>query len=556
MTQAKYTTRSTQQVAGFLDSVDALNGDSVAVLDAIKNDAEMKVPASLSAVLGKVGSGRDEGRILDSVTRGIDEYTKEHGVAPTADVVEAALQQGHSAIIGIDAQGHLLDGVSNSASSNHHEQMSLQSNRAVVAILSAIAEAIPFAGYLPVDIGSNQSKLAILSHLAGSTYGSYTSGGIMDGVSIGDVYTSSSRMVKFDVTGAAPFNSKFTSTNLATTGNTSFCDPAGTGIPVLRGRTIVYVNGKIAANDTASGSAANSTISGSVSLDGTSYALVGYITISTGAVQITSSTPSLPNTAKVTAQSFVDYEQAPALIPSVIVKADTYDLYANPWRVMTSVSIDSSGQLRNELGLDASSEALMAIRTQMAMERHYLALRMVADLGINNQETFDFDWVTRRAQMNRAQIWQDLQAKFTKVDQKMANDTMDHGITHCYVGSWLAGIMQSLPSTMFESSGIAARPGIYRVGRLFGKYEVYYSPKVATQASDLTSAQIICTGRSSQVARNPVILGDAIAPTFLDLNMQSDLKRSAAMYARDYTSVNPHEPSALGCALINVTNLG
>jgi len=157
--------------------------------------------------------------------------------------------------------------------------------------------------------------------------------------------------------------------------------------------------------------------------------------------------------------------------------------------------------------------------------------------------------------MVRAQIWQDLQAKFAAVDQQMASDTMDHGITHCYVNSFLAGVMQSLPDTMFVSSGIAARPGVYRVGRLFGKYDVYYSPKYVPQAADFSTAQIVCAGRSSQVARSPVILGDAIAPTFLDLNMQSDLKRNAAMYARDFTAVNPHEPSALGCALINITNL-
>jgi len=40
-----------------------------------------------------------------------------------------------------------------------------------VAILSAIAEAIPFASYLPVDIASNQAKLAILSDDMGSQHG-------------------------------------------------------------------------------------------------------------------------------------------------------------------------------------------------------------------------------------------------------------------------------------------------------------------------------------------------------------------------------------------------
>lgn len=557
---AKYSTKRTNAVAEFLDNVGAAKangGTTESILDGIKNQSGFEAPEVLAELLGKV-TGADETRVLDAVTMGIDRFTKEHGSAPTADLVEAALSQGQAAFDMIGPNGEkpsksMLDAISNSASSGHSDPMSLQPNRAVVAILSAIAEAIPFASYLPVDIASNQAKLAILSHVAGSTYGDYTSGGIMDGASAGDVYASSSRMCKVVITGAVPYAAKFTQTNLGN--DPGYCDINGTGVPVLRGRTILYVNGKVAAQDVAQGSGATSPLSGTVRVAGTDYAIVGTVTIATGAVSLTSVTPDFPDAFEVIAQGFVDYEAAPALIPSVLVRADTYDLYANPWRVMTSLTIDSSTQLRNELGLDGASEALMAIRTQMAMERHYQALRMAASLGKNNVNTFDFAWAARSAQMNRAQIWQDLQANFALVDQKMAEATMDHGITHCYVSAFLAGVLQSLPGDMFVSSGITARPSIYRLGRLFGKYEMYYSPKVASEASDQTTAKIIAIGRSSQVARCPIVLGDAVSPTFLDLNMQSDLKRNAAMYARDFTVVNPHDPSALGCAEINLTGL-
>ena len=70
----------------------------------------------------------------------------------------------------------------------------------------------------------------------------------------------------------------------------------------------------------------------------------------------------------------------------------------------------------------------------------------------------------------------------------------------------------------------------------------------------LTQSDIIAIGRSSQVARCPIVLGDAVAPTFLPLARQSDLVDQSAMYARDFTVVNPHQPSALGCAIITVLN--
>lgn len=550
---AQYGTQGTREVAAFLDSVTPeVQGGATgqAILDNIKGSGSAKLPKALDEVLGRVNSA-DESRILDAVTRGMQEFHAAHGSFPTADVVEAAIQQGATALNNIDKHGSII---LDSATSNAHDPGSLQPNRAVVAILSAIAEAIPFAAYLPVDIASNQSKLAILSHQAGSAYGDYALGGIMDGVACGDVYASSSRMVRFDHSGAAPWDSRFTTTNL-TGANAGFCDAAGTGVPVLRGRTIVFANGKVAAVDAMSGSAANSPISGSVTLAGVSYAITGYVTVATGQVQVTAVTPALPADVELTAQSFVNYEASPGLIPSVIVRADVYDIFANPWRVMTGISVDAAGQIKNELGLDAESEALMAIRTQMSMERHYLALRMVTALGANNVVDYDFDYTNQIQQKQRWQVWQDFQSVIANADQKMANDTMDHGITHLYVSAFIAAQMAALPSDLFVSSGITARPGIYRVGRLFGKYDVYYSPKGPTQSADLKSASLVAVGRSSQVARCPVVLGDAVSPTFLPLNMQSDLKRNAAMYARDFTVVNPHEPSALGCAKINVTNL-
>lgn len=550
---AQYSTQGTRQVGAFLDAVSPMiDGAEKAtgeqMLDHVRNSPGIQVPVMLDEVLGKV-HGKQEAAIMDAVASGVRMFHASHGVAPTADVVEAAIQQGRSALYGVGPDGSVLD----SATSGAHDPGSLQPNRAVVAILSAIAEAIPFASYLPVDIQSNESKLAILSHQAGSNYGDYSLGEIMDGVSVGDTYTTSSRMVKFDHSGAAPYTSKFTDRNLAL--DPGFCDTTATGVPVLRGRTIVYVNGKRAAMDTLGGSSANSPISGSVKIAGTEHAITGHVVVATGVIQLTTVTPDFPAGAEVTAQAFVDYETQPALIPSVIVRADVYSLFANPWRVETGISIDAQTQIRNELGIDANSEALMAIRAQMSMERHYQALRMAAALGKNNELTFDFDVATQIAQKTRAQIWQDFQYVLGAADQNMANLTMDHGITHLYVSASIAAQWQALPSDLFVSSGITARPSIYRVGRLFGKYEVYYSPKVAVEAADGTTSTIIAVGRSSQVARCPVVLGDAVSPTFLPLNMNSDLRSKSAMYARDFTVVNPHEPSALGCARINVVNL-
>lgn len=550
--QAIYSLESTRQVAGFMDSViNTLdnNGSGQDVYDSVKSEAGVSAPGHLNSLLGKLPTGSEKA-IFDAVAAGVQVYKREHGFYPTADVAEAAFQQGYGAFIGSDPRTmSLLD----AATSAHHEQGSLQPNRAVVAILSLFSEAIPFAGYLPVDIGSNEGRLAILSHQAASAGGDYAADGLLDGTNAGGVFASSQRMVKFTTTGTGPFNSKFTTTNLSST--PGYCDSTGTGVPLLRGRTTVFVNGLPAAVDALNGSGNSSPIAGSVNVPGVgTITISGTVDLTTGAISITS-----PSTfavgIEVTAQSVIDFEKSPALVNSVGVNATVYQVYANPWRVTTSLTIDSNGQLRNELGLDGASEAMLAIRAQMAQERHYQALRMAYNIGVNNKKDHDFGYSTQIAQKTRAQIWQDFQSVLGNADQDMANQTMDHGITHLYVPGFVAAQFMSLGADLFTPSGIECRPSIYRVGRLFNKYEVYYDPKVVSQATNLQTATLLAVGRSTQVARNPIILGDAIAPTYVDIATSSDFKKNAGVYGRDFTVVNPHTASALGASRINLSNL-
>jgi hypothetical protein len=124
-----------------------------------------------------------------------------------------------------------------------------------------------------------------------------------------------------------------------------------------------------------------------------------------------------------------------------------------------------------------------------------------------------------------------------------------------YVGKFMAAMFRSLDSTLFQSSGITDRPGIFRVGKLFGVYEVYYSPKVVNEAADGSTSEIICVGRSTQTARCPIIMGDASAPMFEPLGTTETLKTGYGFNARSFNRVNPHQMSAVGCTVITVKNL-
>jgi hypothetical protein len=565
-----YSKTGTRKVDIFLDSLEENSRGSNGVFDsaaagdfistAINQNTGIEVPQELAIVLdeAKPLGERDteekaKSRIVKAILDGAKDYEYEHGVNAPSDLVEYAMHLAYSTT---DHAKSKFRGHFDSASSDHHDQLSLQPNRAIVAILSAMGDAIPFAHYLPADIGSNEGKLAILTHQAagnqaGNAFGMYGLSASMDGVNAGDPYITSARVHSLTpAVSTGAIAGKLTT--IQDTDGT--CDQAAAAVKLLRGASIVYVNGLPVAKEVSdiSGSG-NSTVSGSVTLSGTTYAIGGTINTDTGVFAITT-TPAMPDTVPVAVEGFIDWERDATMTPRLSSSVITYPLFARPWRAYTQVSPDSRTQMSNELGLDPYSEGIIAIQHQFSAERHYQVLAKAKRLGVSNQATFNYDWSNRKAYLNRTEAWRDFATALGAVSQQMAIDTFDHGVTHLYVGKHLAADLMSLPNDIFEPSGISERPGIFRLGRLYGRFEVYYTPKGLQDTA--SAAQILCVGRATSVALNPFVLGDAVAPFIRPLGINVDLKEGAGYYARCFTAVNPHLPSAKGCAIINVTNLG
>lgn len=553
--------RETAQVADFFEafreeSVKQGTFDSAAADDFLTNATNqatsVKVPEKLQVTLDDADD-KVAGQITRALFDGASVYERMHGAPVPADVLNQAIHLAYAT--SNDARrkmGIRLD----DATSHHSDALSLQPNRAVVAILAALTEAIPFAHYLPADISSNEAKLAIMTHQAGDSYGRYNAGDLMDGANSGGTYISSAREHKCTIVddGGAPAAATGAITGKITSVQTDdeTCDPAADEVKLLRGRAIVYVEGQVAAREVSSSGTGTSAISGQCVISGTTHQISGTINPDTGDIALTA-TPPVPLGTNVVVESFVDYERDPDFTPEIITAVETFPLWAVPWRVTTTQTIDSRTQMANELGLDPYSEGVLGIQSQFANERHYAVLRKALRLGALNTDTFSFSWSTRGDMRSRADVWRDFSAVLGAVSQVMANNTMNHGITHLYVGANVAAQMQGLPPDIWSPSGVMERPGIYRIGRIFGRFDVYYTPKVVTEGDD--SANILCVGRATDVTRNPFVLGDAVPPTVVPLATNADLKSGAGFYARNFTSVNPHGPSSLGCATISVTDL-
>jgi len=547
--QSDYQRTSTAEVSRYTEALKN-NVTKNGTYDAVNTQASIAdegvtIPENLQIVMDELG----ESAITKAILDGISIYENAHGCSIPADVVEQAIHSAYG--VTSDARSKYQLPTLDSASNNASDPMSLQPNKAIVAILTMMSEAIPFVHYLPADIGSNEARLAVLEHQTDSAFGQYEAGAILDGIHSGDAYISSSRIHKCDVNAAGNATGKITI--IQDTEET--CDPAAPTSQLLRGRSLVYVQGKVVAREVESTGSGNSSVSGKATVLGVDYAIAGYINTENGEIALTT-TPALPGTFSLVVEAFLDYERNPNITPKIITSVNVFKLYANPWRVYTQQTIDSRTQMANELGLDPYSESVIGIQQQFANERHYKVLGMAMRLAVNNTIDFDFFWSVNNTK-TRAEMFQDIATPLGAVDQQMANDTMNHGVTHMYVGKFLASMMLSMPSTIFIPSGISARPGIYRIGKLFGRFDVYYTPKLVPESivNGRQAASILCIGRATDVTRNPFILGDAVAPSVIPLAVNMDLKTGAAFYARNFTAVNPHAQSSLGCALINLVNL-
>ncbi|MEN9868838.1 MAG: hypothetical protein RL748_4428 [Pseudomonadota bacterium] len=501
-------------------------------LGALTGGSNIKTPLILDTLLGNVSAGREQAT-LKAFYDGVTMYQKEHGRPPSSDLFLTAAHQAQ----------YLFD----SASNAHHDQISIQPGLPQVAIMSPFALACPFAGYLPAGYTSNECRIVVLDHVAGSDWGDYRVGSSLDGINGGKSYLSAARQMAL----LAPNEAKiYQFTFRRATG-----DAASPPVSLLRGRTVVFVGGRRAITEVSNGqsNAANVPINGIVRLNGTDYTLTGIIKPASGEVTITPN-PALPQNTQVLVNAFIDYESENDS-PEIAVRTSTFSVFASPFRMSYSATPEARSQLALELGIDANSEASLVMRGQYAMERHYEALKLCLILASGNTLTYDCAFSQQYQQKTRAQIWQDFATPLNLVGQRMAEETGDHGITHLYVGKLIRAQLMSLPPELFIPSGLTERASIYRIGRLNGRYEVYYTPRHLAEADDGSSAEVLCIGRSDQVARNPIIFGDASPLMVEPLGVTKNAKSGNVGNARSITSDNPHPPSASGCALITVINI-
>lgn len=478
---------------------------------------------------------------LDSACR---DFEQMHGSKPSGAILDSAIR---TTLNSLSSSYRTLAGLKVAAYDDVQGGMSgapMQANRAALGIYNAITEAIPFAGVIPMSEGL-QGKVIIAQHEAANTVGHYRANDSLDGINAGKPFMLATRDVQAEGSDLTNYTAKI-----------KYAEGDANGSPVIPSGTDVFVNGLPAGGVPVNTSSSNATapIVGSVVLNGTTHNVTGTLTTATGDVTLKFD-PKLPTGSTVHVSGILNYEHPDmkGKRPRFQASARSYDFRATFTSGLYQVSQEAKAQFSAEVRLDPASEAMLAMRQQANAERHRTALNYMYRIGKNFIITANMNAQARQDERSRASMWSDLLFALTAADQNMIERTNAFGIGVIYVGGKGRAELEALPENLFQKAGSPSRPGIYRIGRLFNRYEVYYAPNLVNE--NATSIEMLAIGRSEQTGLNPLIIGDVVAPTFVYLGNTPDLLEGAGYFQAGALRVNPHAQAATGAAIIAITGL-
>ncbi|AUZ05276.1 hypothetical protein ADP71_17490 [Vitreoscilla sp. C1] len=487
--------------------------------------------------------------VMDSIAKSEAMFAHEHGHAAPAWVADDALRstlplvsKNYAEFLGLPSQflgsqKTVFDDV-NSASGG-----AMSVSQVLTAIVMAYSEPMPFSGRIAMDQGL-EGRVILVGHRAAAASGDYAQYASLDGLNAGKPFLMSQRMAQaVDTSG----------TWAATIKNASV-DAAGS--PILPSAVGVYVNGLLVgqSNPMANRSDTTITFSQSFHLPGTAAGTAVTVTgnATTGVLSAVF-TPALASGSVVEFSAAIDFEHAnmKGKRPVVESHATIKSIRATYASALYSVSQEARHQWAVDVKLDQSSQNMAAIRTQSVAERHHLAVRRMWRIASAHVFNFEMDKANRMNERSITSIMMDLGQAIEAANLDMIVRTNLNGIGVIYVGASAASYLGTLPPEILQASNVKPRAGTYRLGRLLGKYELYFSP-IPELVATSDGFPMLCIGTSDQAGANPYITGTALGAAVSPLATTVDGITGQFVFEAGVDTVNPHLQCADSAALINV----
>lgn len=454
-----------------LDSQIEASGELIADSAVVQNNLEHAIGGSIFDELGEDGAA-----IATIAVNSVRQYIKRTGHEPAPEVMASVANSIQNIMDSTKSQG-ILDSESLATSAgvpfrNHTIAMQMPATLAQVTLDDVT---VAPAGY-------DKAEIFHVERVAGSTFGDYTKGEVLDEHFSGQYGT-------MDV-----FKS------LGTTDGTTTTFSVNYGSELKGGRTMVYIDNDLVVSDLNEESGSVDVIA---AIDGGTVTLKRDLTNGGVTVELTAGAAAALG-AGLPVEVKADYkiEGNESIIPLVDHHVKSYLLRPHEAALASSVTIIGTLLMQREHGLNQNTMNIAAAADLLAAEKDRRNISMMYRAARHR-----FTWGTKPDSAGNdatVQHMQLLRAFLSKVSLQMVSDNKKAGIQSIYVGLEALALLKTLPAsdfTMVAGYRESAQPHV--VGRLFGQYTVKCAPQ-------LNGHDMLCVAKGKEYGDAGLIVGDAI----------------------------------------------
>lgn len=500
------------------------------VTSVLLNDDASRREAILNAAANEpmFESLSDESKIavISGIQSSVRDYERTYGELPRDEVMASAMATMENMMLleGRSQEGTtgsmMLESIGQSLSTSEGVEVR---SRMVGLVLPVLLETATLDAVTMMPAGANEVEIFKIYRRAGSNFGGYKKGDLIDQTTIGD-YTSMRQRWAFPDTqqpdGTITEHVFNTATDL---------DNTSTTIPFRKGSTSLWVNRKQVCKE--SSYSGSTKFVGTAIVDSVEYTINVTLDHSAGKMTVTP-TSALPEGVELHIDFEVDIESEPDFIPLIDHDMDSVTLRPTQNVVAANATIQAMFTMQREFSVDLKSLQLSSMRNTLAAEKSERHLRDIKFVTTNE--------ITHNIYTPAGEDWQKVRERlhetFLQVSTKILRLTKTTGMTGMYVGSYAATILKSLGAPHFVApANYRERNSIHYAGKLFGIWKVYQAPII------LDENEVICYGRGANHSEAGYVAGDAIAATMYNHPIGKNLQARNTLYELAYADVHPFD---------------
>ncbi|HDI6000750.1 TPA: hypothetical protein POB14_004781, partial [Escherichia coli] len=333
-------------------------------------------------------------------------------------------------------------------------------------------------------------------NVAGSSFGSYAAGDVLDMQSVG-VYSQLRR--RYVLVASSDGTSK--------TATFKMEDFEGQNVPIRKGRTNIYVNRIKSVVDNGSGSLLHSFTNAA----GEQITVTCSLNYNIGQIALSFSKAPDKGT-EIAIETEINIEAAPELIPLINHEMKKYTLFPSQFVIAAEHTVQAACEAQREFGLDLGSLQFRTLKEYLSHEQDMLRLRIMIwrtlatdtfDIALPVNQSFDV-WATI------------IRGKFQTVYRDIIERVKSSGAMGMFAGADAASFFKQLPKDFFQpAEDYIQTPYVHYIGTLFGNVKVYEVPagickNLTTENIQFSSMDVLCYVRDENPGKAGFVTGDAV----------------------------------------------